>query len=109
MDTAAARSRSSLDRVRQSVEISSWAADRNLQQVWVACAPVGYTRTRLEGLEVALGAVGIPLIRFAREYDRLVWPHCSKGFFQLRKRIPAILDALAVDAPSGLQVPIEGA
>jgi hypothetical protein len=57
---------------------------------------VGYVRSRLESLEQALAEAGTTLVPFVREYDRLVWPHCSKGFFQLRKRIPDLLDALAV-------------
>ena len=29
-----------------------------------------------------------------RDYDRLVWPHAQKGFFQLGKRIPEFLAAM---------------
>jgi hypothetical protein len=26
-----------------------------------------------------------------RDYDRMIWPHATKGFFQLGKRIPEFL------------------
>jgi hypothetical protein len=29
-----------------------------------------------------------------RDYDRLVWPHANRGFFQLGKRIPEFLDIM---------------
>jgi deoxyribodipyrimidine photo-lyase len=89
-------------------EVVAWAQQNRLDQVWVAYAPVGYVRSRLEALEVSLGEVGVSLVPFVREYDRLVWPHCSKGFFQLRKRIPELLDALAEGESGALQVPAEG-
>jgi deoxyribodipyrimidine photo-lyase len=77
-------------------EVTAWARQHELEQVWFAYAPVGYVRSRLESLEQALAEAGTTLVPFVREYDRLVWPHCSKGFFQLRKLIPELLDALAV-------------
>ena len=76
-------------------EVAAWAKRCGLEQLWVAFAPVGYVRDRLQALDAALAEAGISLVPFVREYDRLVWPHCSKGFFQLRKRIPELLDALA--------------
>lgn len=80
--------------VASADEVVAWAQQNRLDQIWVAYAPIGYLRSRLEDLGAALGEVGIALVPFVREYDRLVWPHCSKGFFQLRKRIPEVLDAL---------------
>ena len=41
-----------------------------------------------------LAARGIRLTEFMRDYDRLVWPHAQKGFFQLGKRIPDFLSAM---------------
>jgi hypothetical protein len=34
-----------------------------------------------------------------RDYDRLVWPHAQKGFFQLGKRIPEFLAAMELAEP----------
>ena len=89
-------------------DVVVWAEQNGLEQVWVAYVPMGHTQSRLEVLDNALGEVGVSLIPFAREYDRLVWPHCSKGFFQLRKRIPELLDALAEGESEALQVPAAG-
>mgnify|MGYP001821980927 FL=1 len=78
-------------------EVVSFAIKPQLQQLWVAYAPVGPVQNRLRELGVALESTGIALIPFVRRYDRLIWPHCGKGFFQLRKHIPELLDALVAD------------
>ncbi len=78
--------------------VLAWAQQNQLEQVWVAYAPVGYVREQLDALGAALAGIGIRLVPFVRTYDRLVWPHCSKGFFQLRKRIPELLDGLAANS-----------
>ena len=83
-------------------QVVVWAQQNRLQQVWVSCAPVGYVRSRLEDLGDALGQVGVSLVPFVREYDRLVWPHCGKGSSQLRKRIPELLDALSEGEPEAM-------
>ena len=41
-----------------------------------------------------LAARGIRLTEFMRDYDRLVWPHAQKGFFQLISCIPDFLSAM---------------
>jgi hypothetical protein len=41
-----------------------------------------------------LACKGISLRMQMRDYDRLVWPHASRGFFQLGKRIPEFLDIM---------------
>ena len=38
----------------------------------------------------------IELIQVTRRYDQLVWPNAKRGFFGLKKKIPAILDGLGL-------------
>ena len=85
-------------------EAVAWAKQNRMVQLWVAYAPVGPVREQLSALEPSLADAGIRLVRFTREHDRLVWPLCDKGFFQLRKRIPDLLDAL-LESPPGLRQP----
>ncbi|MCA1942809.1 MAG: DNA photolyase, partial [Yonghaparkia sp.] len=54
-------------------------------------APVGPTRDRLDALEAALRAEGIPLHRRLRGWDARAWPHAHRGFFPFKERIPALL------------------
>ncbi|MEO1406651.1 MAG: hypothetical protein AAFV54_09185, partial [Pseudomonadota bacterium] len=53
--------------------------------------PLGPVRTRLER---AAKSLAIPLIEVTRAYDRVTWPHAKKGFFGLKKKIPAILSSI---------------
>ena len=59
-----------------------------------AYAPIGPTRLRLRALRNRLACKGISLRMQMRDYDRLVWPHARRGFFQLGKRIPEFLDIM---------------
>jgi len=48
----------------------------------------------LNEAEPLLKQEGIALRRVVRPWDAIVWPHASKGFFALKKKIPTLLDAL---------------
>jgi deoxyribodipyrimidine photo-lyase len=96
----------SVRRARFSVrEAVGWARGQGLKQVWVAWAPQGHVRPHLDALKGALDEAGIELVRFVRDYDRLIWPHCSKGFFQLNKRIPELLGDLIDSEPQQSRLP----
>jgi len=49
---------------------------------------------RVENLQQQLASKGVEMKPVLRDYDRMVWPHASKGFFQLGKRIPEFLAAM---------------
>ena len=68
-----------------------WLVEQQMDEVICAYLPVGPTRARVERLRGRLAGKGIALRMQMRDYDRLVWPHASKGFFQLGKRIPEFL------------------
>lgn len=65
-------------------------------QIVTGFAPTGPVATALAQLAPALAAQGITLAEHQREWDRLAWPHCTKGFFQLKSRIPALLREQAI-------------
>ena len=47
-------------------------------------------------LRTACRDAGIELLQVARHYDQLVWPNARRGFFGLKKKIPAILEGLGL-------------
>lgn len=53
--------------------------------------PLGPVRTRLHR---AAKSLAIPLIEVTRAYDRATWAHAKRGFFGLKKKIPAILSSI---------------
>ena len=76
--------------------VIAWAREAALETVVTAWAPVGPTATALDELAVALRREGLELRRVRRAYDTLAWPHATKGFFRLKKKIPGILRALGL-------------
>lgn len=67
------------------------ARAQDCTQVATGFAPVGPVAAALDRLRAALDAAGLPLAEHRRPWDALAWPHCRKGFFQLRSRIPDLL------------------
>ncbi len=76
-------------------EVAAWAREHDLDRVVMAYAPVGPGQAHQQAVAAALDRAGVDFARFLRPIDRLAWPHARRGFFQLRKQIPRILDALA--------------
>lgn len=57
---------------------------------------VGPVAEHLAGAEAQLQQAGLSLHRVRRRYDSLVWPHATRGFFALKKKIPPILSDLGL-------------
>lgn len=70
----------------ESDDLAGWAAAHRLP-VATPHAPVGPVAAALERADV-------PLSRVVRAWDRAFWPHATRGFFQLRSRIGAIMTGL---------------
>lgn len=71
--------------------IADWAGENALEAVLTTRLPLGPVQKRLRK---ACREADIELIEIARPYDQAVWPHAKKGFFGLKKKIPAILQML---------------
>ncbi|MEN8918504.1 MAG: FAD-binding domain-containing protein [Octadecabacter sp.] len=71
------------------------AAERaGTTQVVTPFACVGPIATKLAAAQDALVAAGMTLHQHLRPYDAATWPHATKGFFKLKKKIPSILSDL---------------
>ncbi|WP_315901600.1 FAD-binding domain-containing protein [Salipiger bermudensis] len=69
---------------------------RHAQAVGAAQIATGYIPTGplhdwITAASPALEAAGIALTEWRRDWDALVWPHATAGFFKLRKQLPHIL------------------
>lgn len=71
--------------------IKDWISDQDLDCVVMPYAPVGPTRRAMKKIKQTLQETNTELIQLKRPYDRLVWPHATKGFFGLKKKIPDLL------------------
>ncbi|MEM9057216.1 MAG: FAD-binding domain-containing protein [Pseudomonadota bacterium] len=78
-------------RVERDDELSAALRARDVQHVVTAYAPTGPLADRLAALERELAVDGVSLHRVRRPYDGASWPHATRGFFKLKKAIPALL------------------
>lgn len=78
----------------------AFAALHGCRQVVTGFAPVGPVAAALDALRSRLAANGMVLAEHQRTWDRLCWPHCGKGFFNLKSEIPRLLAALELDRPT---------
>lgn len=75
-----------------------WARTGRLSAIVTAAPSVGPVADSLSAARPALEGAGIRLLPVSRHYDRAVWPHATRGFFQLKARIPKLLDRLNLTA-----------
>lgn len=81
-----------------SVPLISAAQSAGVKTIATAYTPIGPVRSRLDLAEPLLRDAGITLVRVVRPYDRVSWPHAKAGFFGLRKKIPHLINQLALTA-----------
>lgn len=81
-------------------ELAKFARGEGVDTIVTAYAPVGPVAEKLVNARMYLDNQGIALREFRRRYDDLTWPHASRGFFSLKKKIPEILRTLQhADSP----------
>ena len=80
-------------------EVVQWVDAHGFKELVHAYAPSGDNRQTISQLHTLLANRGVRLTSFMRDYDRLVWPHAQKGFFQLGKRIPEFIAAMELAEP----------
>ena len=78
-------------------EISSWMEEQGLNDLHSSYIPTGEIRSSLAELPTMLESSGRRYYEHLNDYDRTVWPHCRKGFFQLGKSIDSLIDTLGLD------------
>ncbi|MGI9522154.1 MAG: FAD-binding domain-containing protein, partial [Hyphomicrobiaceae bacterium] len=74
--------------------LSEFAHANGVNSIVTSYAPVGPVAEKLAAVRGSLTRQGVSLFERRREYDELAWPHASRGFFALKKKIPAILEDL---------------
>lgn len=70
------------------------AKETNAEQVAYPYAPVGPVRDRLDAAATSWRQAGLSVAQILRPFDKAVWPHCTKGFFHVKNKIPDLLESL---------------
>ncbi len=76
--------------------LADLADEAGVATVTTGFVPVGWVRDVMQGLEACLSERGIALNRLQRDWDAVIWPHCGKGYFKLKKQLPDLLAQLGL-------------
>lgn len=79
-------------------DIVALALRHDCKQIVTGFAPTGPVAGELAALRNGLGERGVRLVEHQRDWDRQCWPHCGKGFFNLKSQIPGLLRSLDLSA-----------
>ena len=72
----------------------AFAQSHDIDTFITAYAPVGPVAELLVRARPQLSDRGVSLHEVRRTYDDLTWPHATRGFFGLKKKIPDITESL---------------
>jgi deoxyribodipyrimidine photo-lyase len=82
--------------VDNPAEAARWIATRGLTNAVTAHCPVGPMQSALPAVTAAMNEEGVALQTVMRPWDAAFWPHAARGFFQLKEKIPGVLERLGV-------------
>ena len=90
---AAARAGVTATQMRAGVpgDLAKWADRVGARQIVMPYVPTGPLRDWLDQAAPALEDAGITLAEWQRDWDGLIWPHATAGFFNVKKQVPHIL------------------
>ena len=77
-------------------DLATWAERCGARQIVTPYVPVGPLRDCLDEAQAEMGARGIVLAEWQRDWDRAIWPHATAGFFKVKKQIPAVLSKVGL-------------
>lgn len=67
-----------------------------MRRIVAPFAPVGPVASALAELRAPLEGRGVALELLGRRYDATVWPYATRGFFNLKDKIPSVLATLGI-------------
>lgn len=72
-------------------DIGQTAKAHGCSQIATAFLPVGPVAASIAPQRAAFAEHGLQFAELLRDWDRRCWPHCRKGFFALKEKIPALV------------------
>ncbi|MEL6408874.1 MAG: FAD-binding domain-containing protein [Pseudomonadota bacterium] len=72
-------------------DLAKWTVAKGAKQIAMPYVPVGPLSDWIEEVRPKLEDEGLALTEFRRDWDALIWPHASAGFFKVKKKLPEIL------------------
>jgi len=80
--------------IERCEDLVDWARAAGADQIVTPFVPVGPVRDALDHARPTLDRAGLRLAEIRRDWDALVWPHATAGFFKVKQKIPRLLSDL---------------
>ena len=98
LNDAALRSNLNTNELRAGVpaDLARWVSGAGATQIATPFIPIGPLRDWILDAKPALDEAGITLVEWRRDWDGLIWPHATAGFFKVKKHIPEILNSIGI-------------
>ena len=77
-------------------DLAQWALQSGAEQIVTPYVPVGPLRDWLMRAKPELDAAGISLAEWRRDWDAMIWPYATAGFFKVKKQIPKFLREISL-------------
>ena len=77
-------------------DLAQWALQSGAEQIVTPYVPVGPLRDWLVRAKPELDAAGISLAEWRRDWDAMIWPYATAGFFKVKKQIPKFLREISL-------------
>ncbi|MBB5276675.1 deoxyribodipyrimidine photo-lyase [Rhizobium rosettiformans] len=75
-------------------DIAETANAHGCSQIATAFLPVGPVAASIAPQRAAFAEQGLRFAELLRDWDRRSWPHCRRGFFALKEKIPALVQEM---------------
>lgn len=76
---------------KSAADLPATAKAAGCAQIATAFLPTGPVASSLAAIRAECVRSGLPLTESLRDWDRHGWPHCRKGFFALKEKIPTLV------------------
>ena len=80
--------------LHNAADLVRWSREQGLEQVVTPHAPVGPVAQTLHQASTLQDMP--PIVALMRDYDRIAWPHATRGFFPFKKHIPDFIRTLGL-------------
>lgn len=77
-------------------DLAQWTARMGATQIVTPFIPTGPLQSWLRAVAPELDRAGIQIAEWRRDWDEMIWPYTTAGFFKVKKKIPSILRSMGI-------------
>lgn len=78
----------------EATALLQWCADHGIEQLVMPMIPCGPTLDALRPTFDEMRNTDVAIAELQRDWDALIWPHATAGFFKVKKQMPRFMQKL---------------